>query len=355
MVLVADNGREVLLNEADALLPLYDPEVRDLVGGFFADRETGVFLTTRNELAATMGSLMATDAGDRRRRVDDALATMQEEIEAIFAPVADGRDPLWGSNRLVRLVAGQGLAWPAEVPGDGNRVLFPVRREDRVRMERDLAAAFGHAAAVEEFVPGRVHRVEGGRLAERQEVSFLEVLDDEAGRRFDHGSDLFSPFPVAPLRDEAREEPRERILTALNDRFLPWWIGLGAPTIERVLADGGGEYRIRVRYGTTGAFEDVDYRIGFDEMVFVPVEPSGEPDEHYWANDLEDVFDGRADEFSVFCRKPLGGRSQRLWHCLGLPFLNQDLVAWKVRLHFERAARGETSADWVLPFYGERA
>ena len=34
-------------------------------------------------------------------------------------------------------------------------------------------------------------------------------------RLFDPDADLFSPFPVAPLRDERRTEPRERILTAL--------------------------------------------------------------------------------------------------------------------------------------------
>ena len=351
MVLVVDNGREVFLNEADALLPLYEPDVRDLVAGYLAHRETAVFLTTRNELAATMGSLSATDAADRRRRVAAALQATGEEIEAILAPLDDGSDPLWGNGHLVRLVGGQGLAWPADIPGDFNGVLFPVRVADRVRMERDLLGAFDGACDVEEFVPGAVHVLEGGVLAARRDAPFLRLRDDEADRHYDPEADLFSPFPAAPLRDEEREEPRERILTALSDRFLPWLIGLGAPPIERLLTESGGEYRVRVRYGTTKGHEEIDYRIGFARLGFEPVEPEGEPDEHYWANDLEDFFDGRADEFSVFVRRPLGGKAQRFWHCLGLPYLNQDLVEWKLRLHFERAAAGGTPGEWVRPFY----
>jgi len=353
MILVADNGREVFLNEADALLPLYEEEVRGLVADRLAGRETAVFLTTRNELAATMSSLGARNESDRRERIKEALSTTEEEIEALYEPLDDGPDPLWGNDRLVRLVAGQGLAFPAEIAGEWNRVIFPIRRADRVQMERDLAAAFGARHEVEEFVPGEIHRVEGGVLVTRESAGFLTLLDDEEGQRFDPGADLFCPFPVAPLRNESRTEPRERILTALNDRFLPWLIGAAVPPIERLLSDGGGAYRVRVRYGTMEGHEEIDYRIDFADLVFRPVPPAGSPDEHYWANDLEDFFDGRADEFSIFPRSSLGGRAQRFWHCLGLPYLNQDLVEWKIRLHFDRAADGKTSEDWVIPFYRE--
>jgi len=351
MLLVADNGREVFLNEADALLPLYEEEVREFVAERLDDRESAAFLTTRNELAATMGSLSAASAGERRERIGAALEAMEQEIEAIYAPLEDGSDPLWSNDRLVRLVGGQGLAFPVEIDPEWNRVLFPIRREDRVRMERQMSSAFGLRHDVEEFVPGAVHRIEGGVLAAREPAGFLTLLDDEADRRFDPDAELFAPFPVAPLRDERRTEQRERILTALNDRFLPWLVGSAVPPIERLLSDGGGSYRVRVRYGTTDGHEDIDYRIDFADLVFRPEAPAGSPDEHYWANDLEDFFDGRADEFSVFTRSTLGGRSQRFWHCLGLPFLNQDLVEWKFRLHFDRAADGGTPEEWVLPFY----
>ena len=234
MILVVDDGREVFLNEADALLPLYEPEIRELVAGYLADRENAVFLTTRNELAATMGSLSATDAMDRRARIDAALESMSEEIAAIYDPLDEGRDPLWGNLRLLRLVAGQGLAFPTEINPDWNRVLFPVRRTDRIQMERQFADAFGCRHRIEEFLPGEIHRVEEGILEDRETADFLTVLEAEPDRWFDPDLDLFVPFPIAPLRDEQRKQARGPILTALNDRFRPWLIGLGMPSIERL-------------------------------------------------------------------------------------------------------------------------
>ena len=81
------------------------------------------------------------------------------------------------------------------------------------------------------------------------------------------------------------------------------------------------------------------------------IDPAGDADEFYWANDLEDFLDGKLDEFSIFPRKPLAGKALRLWKCLGMPFLNQDLVKKKLRMHFERAAAGLANESWVLPFY----
>ena len=76
-----------------------------------------------------------------------------------------------------------------------------------------------------------------------------------------------------------------------------------------------------------------------------------EPAEFYWANDIDDFLDGRCDEFSTVCRRPLGGTAIRLWQCLGLPYLNNDIIEKKLRYHFERAAYGESSSDWVMEFY----
>jgi hypothetical protein len=352
MLLVADNGREVFVNEADALLPLYEPGVREFIGSLFTDRETGCFLTTRNELAVTMAMLGAEDAADREARLSVGLEEMWEEIEALYAPI-DDEPGLWDRPGLVRLVGGQGMAFPADLGTDWNRVLFPVGRKDRVRLERQVAESLGVPANVEEFEPGLDHVIESGGLAGRDPFDGLTLLDDEASREFDPTLELFTPFPAAPLADEPRDvaEQHLRIRKALNERFLPWLIGAAVPPIEHLLSGNDGTYRIRIRYGTPEEFVDEDFVISFAEIEFGSAAPDGDPDEHYWANDLEDFFDGRADEFSIFVRKPLGGRSQRFWHCLGLPLLNQDLVARKHRFHFERAAAGHDPAEWVLPFY----
>ncbi len=132
--------------------------------------------------------------------------------------------------------------------------------------------------------------------------------------------------------------------------FLPWLIGHRDPPIEHLLSACGGEYRVRVRYGTSEHHQSRDWVISFERLAFAESLAHGEPQEDYWANDLEDYLDGRCDDFSTFCRTPLA-LSHLLWDCLGMPFLNDDLVARKLRFHFERAARGESVDDWVLGFY----
>ena len=77
----------------------------------------------------------------------------------------------------------------------------------------------------------------------------------------------------------------------------------------------------------------------------------GDAQEEYWANDLDDYFQGIADDFTTFCRSFPGGDNHEFWDCLGMPFLNDDLVAKKIRYHFQRAQRGETAQSFVSPLW----
>ena len=356
MVLQVESEREIFFSESDAILPFYDPEAREVLSSSLAspDKETVCFLTAKNELEATMSALSARDAADRRQRVDRSLERDSEEIFEMYTPVDDLEADLWQNERLVRLVGGQGMCFPQKLESDWNRVLFPLRLEDRVNMEREVAASLGCRHQVEVFTPGHVHRLEAGRLVARERSAAVELLDREEDRHFDPERNVFDDFPVAPLVDEPRnkDRQRERILETLNQRFLPHLISSRSPPVEHLLGANGGEYRIRLRYGTVREWEDEDYRLTFEACRFsATTAGEGEPDEFYCANNIEDFLDGRCDEFSIFCRKPLGARAQRLWSCLGLPYLNNDLVARKLRLHFERAARGESAEDWVLSFY----
>ena len=69
-------------------------------------------------------------------------------------------------------------------------------------------------------------------------------------------------------------------------------------------------------------------------------------DESYWLDDVLDFFDGRQELYSNFWHRLDPKTIYRLWTCLGANFCNNDLVIKKYRLHFERAARGETSESF---------
>ena len=357
MLLIVDSGNELFVSEADATLPFYDADVRENLGARLLEKspQTIVFFAIKNQGESAMSMLDARSSEDRRHRLSREIESTYDEIESLYTPFEGLETDIWGIRRLVRLLGGQGICFPQQLQKGWNRILFPIRLEDRMRMEREVSERNELSHSIEEFVPGMTHVISNGELERREPCEALTLLDSEDDRRFDPNIELMEEvFPVAPLRDEARDLAAQetRILEALNTRFLPWWIGARTPPVEHVLASRGGEYRIRIRYGSTLEHEDADYRFGFDNNRFEREEPGeADPDEHYWGNDIEDVLDGEADEFSLFCRTPLGGHAQRFWRALGLPYLNADLIERKLRRHFERASRDEPLEDWVLSFY----
>ncbi len=364
MILMVRNGQEVFVSESDALLPFADLEARESIAGLFAEVEetdqlpTRVFLTTRNELEATMASLRARGEEERREAAAESAGQTLEEIEAIFAPAGGELVAPWDMPGIVRLVIGQGIAFPGEIDADWNRVLFPISLEDRVRFEHQVAQGHGYDLPIEALTGGEAVSVVDGIVRDIS-VDWFYAIDQESDRAFDPSIDRSEDdFPIAPLFDGVRDtsSQRIRILEVLNGRFLPWWIGSRNPPVEHILAQSGGEYRIRVRYGVSEDYRVEDYIATHRSLRFCATETHEDPeqiDEEYWANDLEDYLDGRADDFSTFCRRPPGGHSTRLWDCLGMPYLNDDLVERKLRLHFERASRGESGEAWVLALWNE--
>ena len=355
MVLTAETKAEVFIGEGDALMPLYDPAARQaLTDRFSRDGvQTACFLTVKNEGDSTMNMLAAKDGKQRKELLGQSIEATYTELFDIYSPLDDEADLLWGNPGLVRVITGQGICYPQALNPDYNRILFPIRLEDRVRMEREVAEQFGCEHSIEELVPGQLHELSDGKLRSLSDPEGVTVLDKEEERHFDPESELARDFPTGPLLEDRRDtgDQRKLIGDCLQNRFLPWLIGSRTPPVEHLLAAADGEYRIRVRYGTSEDFEEADYLLSFARLSLEAAESSGEPDESYWANDLDDVLAGRADEFSLCCREPLGGEAQRLWRCLGLPYLNNDLIEKKLRLHFERAARDESIAAWAEPYW----
>ncbi len=355
MILIAKNGTESFLAESDALLPFYHPEARELITSWL-DLETvdcSCFLTIKNQGDATMQMLSCSNLDQREERLSAALAGTYQEIEEIFTPFDGLEQDLWAAPHLVRLIGGQGIGYPCGWEKQWNHVLFPIRIEDRVRMEEEVAEQSGYSTPIEELKAGWNYEIStGGKLNSNLEAG-VDVIDPEEDRKFKPDLEIFDDFPVAPLRNEARDQQTQLKLieNCLNTRFLPHLVGERRPPVEHLLANHQGEYRIRIRLGSRDEYSDRDFLLTFKSFRFQLNEIQGEAQEHYWANDLEDFLKGDCDEFSLFTRHPIGGTAQRLWSTLGLPYLNQDLIHQKLKLHFQKASSGETAADWVKPFH----
>ena len=355
MVLAIRHGTETVLIEADANLSLEHPAFRAIVSMLLTEEgmTSAVFLTTENELTGTMESRTCRSLQERAELADLAMQEMVDAVQALYDPVDDPGD-LWNNAHVLRLVHGQGLTAPHELDPRWQHILFPVRIEDRVREEQATAARLGLRHSIGSLTVGSVHTITDGRIQAVTPLDGLTLLDDEAQRTYDPHLAFFPDLPCAPLRQDPRDvaAQRTRILTLLNQRFLPYLHGVRQPAVLHLLADHGGTYRIRVQFGASVDDGALDYVLGFGTRNFVEVTPDGPlPQETYWANDLEDFLDGRCDEFSTFCRRQVPGQEIRLWACLATPLLNSDLFAKRVRHHFERAREGLTPGSYVLDLF----
>ena len=352
MVLVVTHGSERVLVEVDARLALELPNFRAYISMLMCGPgvESAVYLTTENELTGTLEGRNCATVEEREALAEYAANEMLAAVNELYLPV-DAPDDLWRGAHVLRLIHGQGLTAPHELDPRWQRVLFPVRIADRVQAERALAEQYGCQHHIDGLIVGQTHTVVKGRIERREPMAGLELLDAEEDRTFEVGLPFFPRFPLAPLRDDARDlnAQRGRILEVLNGRFLPYLHGLRQPPVLHLLETYGGRYRIRVHFGATPDAQALDFVLGFAAHGFVAEEATdATPQEAYWANDLEDVLEGRADEFSPFCRQQFPVEAMRLWSCLATPLLQSDLVVKKVRLHFERARQGLCPGSWVM-------
>ncbi|MGE4633409.1 MAG: hypothetical protein AAEJ47_10260 [Planctomycetota bacterium] len=354
MVLLLENGKEALLSEADAVLPMEDPGTREMVGDLLLKTgpEQRVFLTTRNELEATMASVDAPDLDARRVAVAHHRTETTLLAESEIIPNGAEVCP-WSHEGTVRVIIGQGISIPHEVVGQWNHCLFPVRISDRARIEQEAAMRENLPLKVLALHGGESVVIEEGEVRSTGSVVGLEVLDLEQNRSYDENCQEIADFPVAPLREDERDTASQHVEISrmLQERYLPYLIGQRQPAIEHRITDCGGEYRIRVRYGSSTSWLPRDYTIDHTSLRFEEAPVDGDAHEEYWGNDLEDYFRGIADDFSTFCRSFPGGISHEFWDCLGMPFLNNDLVERKIRFHFERAQRGESAGSFVIPLW----
>lgn len=329
----------------------------------FEDR---LYVAVRNELEALFLSYDGTDAGLRRRALQAYRTRREEEIAHDYEKFIESDVPeIWALPGVTRVLIGQGMILPPELDADFLKLSSPFPLPEVVGLERRAAARCKKKLNILSHRPGWQVELKAGRVAGERRIDGISVA--KAGFRdypvsFDPDVVLRRRRLFRPLRNVERDrgKQKERFLSLLNHRYLPALACDIEEPLKKILTMSPGRtYCIEIRYGTGDNHTKEVYGIGFGDFAFR--ELSAEemktggivPGESYWANDLEDHLDGSQDMFSTTLHTFEESRAIRLWNWLGLPFLNSDLIYRKMELHFERAARGETVADWVLPVVRE--
>ena len=355
MILVLTHEQERILVEADARLGLELVHFRQFVSMLLRapHLETAVYLTTENELSGTMEGRNCSSIEERQALFEYAFEELHTSIEQLYVPFDDPMD-LWKEKHLIRLIHGQGLTAPHELDERWQKILFPVRIDDRVQAEREVAERYGYEHSIDALHVGHTHTIVAGEIVDKHKIGGLTILDNEEQRIFELNLPFFPELPCAPLRMNLRdvEQQRVQIIALLNTCFLPFLLGLRQPPVLHLLSEHQGMYRIQIHYGSVLHEQSYDYTLSFEQMSFVEAKSNMEPaHEAYWANDLIDFLEGYCDEFSTFSRRQIPAPYMRLWAAMATPLLNSDMMKRRLELHFERAAQGLSPSSWVLEMY----
>ena len=298
MILLIDNGREAILSEADAVLPMEDPSVREMVGELLLDAgpEQRIFLTTRNELEATMASVDAPDREARKQAIAQQIEETTLLAEAEISPKRCRGLPVADGINGAKLSSARGSPYPTRWWEIGINLCF--------RFDSKTGSGSKRKPALREQLPVHILSLQAGEVVSVEEgspqmittIAGIEILGGEEGRIYQEDAENFAEFPVAPLREELRDPQSQHpvILRYLQDRYLPYLIGQRFPAVEHRISAAEGQYRVRVRYGNSEKWIPRDYMIHFESLRFEEQPVAGDAQEEYWANDLDDYFQGHA-------------------------------------------------------------
>lgn len=359
MTLCVDNGREVLFHEIDTV-PNGVPDDEDYLHWLLTRKpfETVAYVSTRNELEGLLTALDCRNADERQAFVRDYRGRAKKDASeqyAVFAGDGPGYPDVTGVTGFVRLFVGQGMAYPSKVDPLLAKIQ-PLPLTDVAEMERAAAQKTDRNFPQHALTAGKTYELaKGGILRETDPVpglvfgNFLPPADNAVSARRTYRSGPMDPAP----RDAVAQE--KLVLGLLQDRFLPYWLSHAEhPLKNAMLSKTNRAYVVAVRFGNAQNFSTRYFRFALGSARFEVSDRVGDVvDEDYWANDLQDFFEGRQELYSNFLAALDPQKTYLLWTCLGTNFLNNDVVERKHRLHFDRARKGLEAGSWVLPAYGK--
>lgn len=360
MTLKVEDGTDCVYLEVDTLPPEI-PEEREKLQKFLTDKpyRTVCYVATRNELEGNLKIHDIVAPNERRKFAKSYVEERTEWMEwqyAMFDEYEEEFEDFMRVKGFCRLFTGQGLRYPSVLSPELAAVnLLPLSKI--LEIENGLMKKYDRNFPQDVFEAGVSYEVSKGRTTRIGNVPGVTVHRLDV-RVDDVGTVLPVKRVFKPLRDEERDKARQEriVLGFLNGRLLPSKCADPDDNLKNlVLRNADRTYRVLVRFGTSKNFETKTFAWNFSKIGF---ECEGVAtgnvrfDEDYWANDLEDFFDGTQELYSNFLHKLDADKGYRLWTVLGNDFLNHDLVQKKFAFHFERAARGGTPEEFVLSAYG---
>ena len=356
MSLFISNEKEIVYTEVDTIPPSNE-ETQNYLYKIFTEKnyESVVYLATRNELEGNLRLLDIVDISERKKFEKKYIESRREDIEYEYSKFEYGADfrDIYKIKNFMRIFIGQGIIYPKELNSEMTKLKL-MTLEEEAKIERKISKNYHYHFPINYLKAGQRYEVIKGNLREFWTIPYIKDID-YLNPKADLDMNLTRPYASWPLNNERRntEKQKKLILKLLNERFLPYQIGNIDDNFKHILLKSDAKkYVIAIKFGTKENFETVYYISDYRQVFFEEwITKNNYFDEDYWANDIDDFYNGSQELYSNFLHTLSTGKSYRFWTALWANFLNNDLIKNKFILHFERANTWKTARDFVLNYY----
>lgn len=313
-----------------------------------------IYLATRNELEGNLKLLDAKNTKERQKIDSEYKAKRKEEILREYQKFQyEEINSFYEIPNFNKIFIGQWIVFPKEISSE----IFSVNtmKLDYIQLlEEKASKKEGYNVNFWYLTGWNSYLIENNNISELWKITYLNK-SDFINQTQDFWVDYYRKLSFAPQRNETRDILNQKniILDLINNRFFPYALAnLEMPLKDIILSNPEKKYAIKVRYGTKENFENIYYVYDFWKCNFQEETIKNDFfNEDYWANDLEDFYNGTQELYSNFLHKLDATKGYRLWTYLGTNFLNNDLVYKKFDFHFQKAQNKESINDYVLNFY----
>ncbi|MDD5213580.1 MAG: MBL fold metallo-hydrolase [Candidatus Gracilibacteria bacterium] len=357
MTLAISNSSELVYAEVDTLPPNTE-EAQEILYDVFTkkDYKTALYMATRNELEGNLKLLDFNNLKDRKNFAFEYIANRKEEIAYDYEKFEDELVECSNIKDLpyyMQSFIGQGIIYPTVINPEFQKISI-LGLDEETDIERGIAKKFKKNFPLTYFVPGKRYEILPKSMKEIGNIPYMLDIKYSNPKK-DIDIELFRTKRNSALHNEKRNPMQQEaiILDLLNNRFLPYRMANLEDSFKNVILNTPDhKYIIKVIYGSSGDYFYKYYTFDFSKTKFSEEKSRSEAfSEDYFANDLEDFFNGRQELYSNFLHDLHPKRAYRFWTALGANFLNNDLVIRKYDFHFKRAQAGMLIDDYVLKFY----
>ncbi|MCP4523506.1 MAG: MBL fold metallo-hydrolase [Candidatus Gracilibacteria bacterium] len=357
MGIFISNEDEILFNEVD-LVPPDTEEVHNYLYKVYAKRDykNRIYIATRNELEGNL-KILDLPSSKRKAFASEYKQGRVEEIEYEYYKHSEGYvdyKNIYGLKNFHKIFIGQGICYPKKI--DSQFLSFQIMSlPEEVIIENKFARNYNFSTHIDYLKAGEKYNI-GHKIFEQQEkIPYLYDFDFQEVQK-NLGLDIKRKTLSVPMNDSTSDfiSQQTMILDVLNNRFLPYWLANKEDCFKSLLLKSPDKcYRIMVRFGNGKKYDIVKiFQFHFGSHRFeIKDYNNQEFNEDYWANDVEDFINGKQELYSNFLHTLTDGKGYRLWMCLGVNYLNNDLLYNKFNLHFDLALLGKTSNDFVEQYY----